>query len=348
MGYKRSVSELPTSADVVIVGAGFAGTATAWALRQRGVTDVIVVEREDRLGRFASGRSAGLGRQLADDDDTSVLTARGAHLLRGLSPWSPTGGLLSFDDEAMADDYIARAQRIGIAAEASSAQTVMSRWPALRNLRVAKALWVPSDGTIDVGALLQMFTADVRVATSTAVTAVTAGGRGATVTTQHGSIAARVVVEASGAWAGGITGDAPLHALKRHVFVLEAQVEASAPWLWHIGRDELYVRVDGDVVLVSPCDATPCAPGHQEPDRDGEAQLRRLLEAAAPELASVSLVRGWACQRAFTDDSRMKICRDATRPWLVWAAGLGGHGATAAAAVGERAATAVIEALESS
>jgi glycine/D-amino acid oxidase-like deaminating enzyme len=43
----------------------------------------------------------------------------------------------------------------------------------------------------------------------------------------------------------------------------------------------------------------------------------------------------------------MKLGRDARRPWLVWAAGLGGHGATASPAVGETVAVAVVEALQS-
>jgi glycine/D-amino acid oxidase-like deaminating enzyme len=41
----------------------------------------------------------------------------------------------------------------------------------------------------------------------------------------------------------------------------------------------------------------------------------------------------------------MRLGRDAERPWLVWAAGLGGHGATAAAAVGEIVAEACLAAL---
>jgi glycine/D-amino acid oxidase-like deaminating enzyme len=41
----------------------------------------------------------------------------------------------------------------------------------------------------------------------------------------------------------------------------------------------------------------------------------------------------------------MRLGVDPNRPWLVWAAGLGGHGATAAPAVGERVANAVVEAL---
>jgi glycine/D-amino acid oxidase-like deaminating enzyme len=92
--YKTAVPELPSSVTVAIIGGGFAGAATAWALRRVGITDVIILEREVALGRFASGRSAGLGRQLAEDDHTTALTVRGAALLRQLpGVWTPTGGI---------------------------------------------------------------------------------------------------------------------------------------------------------------------------------------------------------------------------------------------------------------
>src|SRR5262249_47962152 len=93
---RRCVSR---TADVVIVGAGVAGCATAWALRERGVR-VVLLERETELGRHASGRGAGLGRQLAEDDDTTRLTIRGAATLRDrfADAWTPCGGILTFDD----------------------------------------------------------------------------------------------------------------------------------------------------------------------------------------------------------------------------------------------------------
>src|SRR6185312_10906585 len=128
--YKTAVPELPQRAAVVIIGGGFAGAATAWALRRAGVTDVVVLEREAAPGRFASGRSAGLGRQLAEDDHTTALTVRGAALLRQIpGVWTPTGGILSFDDPAAADVYTARAQRFGVAVEVGDQAAVLARWP---------------------------------------------------------------------------------------------------------------------------------------------------------------------------------------------------------------------------
>jgi D-arginine dehydrogenase len=156
-------------------------------------------------------------------------------------------------------------------------------------------------------------------------------------------VEARVVVDAAGAWAGALTGDPPLDAFKRHVYVLEAAVAAGAPFLWHVGADELYVRPDAGGLLVSPCDATATAAADQQPDAIGEAMLRvRLAESV---WSDARVVRRWACQRAFTSNRMMRLGRDAMRPWLVWAAGLGGHGATASPAVGEVVAEACIAVL---
>lgn len=340
MGYKRSVTALPPTADVVIIGAGFAGTATAWALARRGVTNVIVLEREVALGRYASGRSAGLGRQIAEDDHTTALTVRGAQLMREMPVWVPTGGLYSFDDDTVANTYAERAQRYEIAVELGGAELVARRWPQLSELRCVRAMLVPSDGTIDVGALLSALAANVRIELGCPVQKLD----GPTVVTARGPIAARVVVDASGAWAGELVGE-PVTSFKRHVFILDEAAGPSAPWLWHLGAGEMYLRRDAHGVLASPCDSAASVPGHQDADLVGEAHLRRLLDEADSSLAGAPITRRWACQRAFAEDRKMRLGVDPSRPWLVWAAGLGGHGATAAPAVGERVANAVIEAL---
>ena len=338
------MTDLPRATDVAIIGGGFAGVATARALTQRGVRSV-VLEREDALGRFASGRSAGLGRQLAEDDATTALTIRGATLLRGAlaAAWQPCGGILSFDLEADAEVYAARAARFGVATERLDRRGAIARWSGLAALPIAAALYVPSDGVIDVGGLLAALAREAAVVCGAGVERVEPSPGGVRLTTARGALDARVVVDASGAWAGGVTGDPALASFKRHVYVLEEVAPAGAPYWWHLGAGELYVRPDAGGLLVSPCDAAPTTAADQQPDDHGRRALAARLAGTAWSAASIA--RQWACQRAFTPDRAMRLGRDPERPWLVWAAGLGGHGATAAAAVGERVAAACVSAL---
>jgi len=335
------VIDMPRSVDVVIIGGGFAGLATAWALAARGITDVIVLEREADLGRFASGRSAGLGRQLAEDDPLTALTVRGAALLRAKFPqaWTETGGVLSFDNVEHAQVYSERAARFGLVVEPLARDMVLGHWPALEAVEIAAALHIPTDGVIDVKALLEGFAAGVAIACSARVDEIVPMNGGARVVTPRGDVVARAVVDATGAWAGQLVGDPPLASLKRHVYLLDAQPTARSPFVWHLGACELYVRGAGGEVLVSPCDSTPTPAGDQQPDAGGEAKMRRAFAGSPYETATVT--RAWACQRSFTPTGAMLLGRDPSRPWLVWAAGLGGHGATASAAVGETVAAAL-------
>jgi glycine/D-amino acid oxidase-like deaminating enzyme len=337
---------LPRRVAVAIIGGGFAGCATAWALAARGV-DAVVLEREAALGRYASGRGAGLGRQLCEDDATSELAIRGAAALRSrfAATWAPTGGVLCFEDLELVEVYRARGCRLGVDHVVLDRAGVLARWPQLAALPFAGALHVPGDGVIDAPALLRALAAASRIVLGAAVTAIEPARRGARLATTRGAIEADVVVDATGAWAGGLTGDPPLDTFKRHLFVIEAAPPAGAPYAWYLGRDEVYLRADGAHILVSACDRERTPPADQQPDPEAEARLRARLAGAAPELARAPIVRQWACQRAFAPDRKMRLGRDPSRPWLVWAAALGGHGATAAAAVGETVASAVIDAL---
>jgi len=265
--------------------------------------------------------------------------------LRGelAASWQPCGGILSFDVEAAAEAYAARAARLGVPVTRLDRDGVVARWPGADELPIAAALLVPSDGVIDVAQLLATYARAATVVCDARVDQLEPTAAGARLGLARGAIEARVVVDATGAWAGGLTGDAPLEAFKRHVYLLEAEPIAGAPFLWHLGADELYVRGAGDELLVSPCDARATPPADQQPDSIGDAMLHVRLASCAWSTARVT--RRWACQRAFTADRAMRLGRDPVRPWLVWAAGLGGHGATASAAVGEVVADACLAAL---
>ncbi|HEU4614885.1 MAG TPA: FAD-dependent oxidoreductase, partial [Kofleriaceae bacterium] len=268
--------ELPRNVDVAILGGGFAGMSTAWWLARRCVRDVIVLEREAELGRYASGRSAGLGRQLAEDDLLTALTVAGAHHLRTTFAhvWAPTGGILTFDDPDHGNGYAARAARMGVAATPIDRAKVIRLWPQLERVDIKAALMVESDGLIDITALLATYAEGARIARETGVERIIPTARGATLLTNRGTFVARVVVDATGAWAGRTTGDPPLDSFKRHVYVLEAVPPTPSPFVWHLGASELYVRSTDAGILISPCDTTQVEPGDQKPDPAGEALLR--------------------------------------------------------------------------
>ena len=61
------MSELPRSTDLVVVGGGITGCATAAAAAARGL-DVVVVEKEEGVGREASGRAQGVIRIQGRDE----------------------------------------------------------------------------------------------------------------------------------------------------------------------------------------------------------------------------------------------------------------------------------------
>jgi sarcosine oxidase subunit beta len=51
--------DLPASADVVIIGGGVMGASSAYHLANRGVKNIVLLEREHFFGQGATGRCAG-------------------------------------------------------------------------------------------------------------------------------------------------------------------------------------------------------------------------------------------------------------------------------------------------
>jgi sarcosine oxidase subunit beta len=51
--------DLPKTASAVIIGGGVMGASTAYHLAKRGVTDIVLLEKEQFFGQGATGRCAG-------------------------------------------------------------------------------------------------------------------------------------------------------------------------------------------------------------------------------------------------------------------------------------------------
>lgn len=347
------------SAEVVVIGAGFAGAATAWALTQRGICDIVILEREETWGVHASGRNAAMCRQLSGDRVVSDYTVSGAAFLA--SPpegfcdtplLNKTGSFLLCQDAAAVARLAKQAQQRQLDYELLAVDALEQRWPLLAELRSAGGVHFPSDGIIDIHTLLQSFIRGARLAgaqfcLSTEATGFRPTGEDVVVETTRGAIRASCVVDAAGAWAGvlgGLAGcEASFQPYRRHLFLTEALtgVVPDAPFVWLLGDDEFYARPEGAGLLLSACEEDAMTPRDVRADPAALEYLAAKVNGQVPALAEAGIARTWACLRTFAPDRRPLIGWDAAVPWLFFVAGLGGHGATGSSSIGEAAAAAI-------
>jgi D-arginine dehydrogenase len=348
-------TRLPPVAQVVVVGAGFAGAATAAALGKLGLGPGLILEREPIPGAHSSGRNAALAPQVEDDPVITALAVAGARRLRGM-PGNPdpmlreTGALYLGDDReaAFLDGQVRTLADLGVPAHLLTPGQARARFAFLGGFQFGAALLSPTDGVIDIHGLLLRYLAEARGGGFSTVThcevraLLVEDGSVAGVTTSRGDVRADVVVDATGAWAGRLgraSHPLPLRPMRRHLFVSGPApgVPADIPWVWDLA-DAYYFRREGAGLLLSPCDATEHPPGLPGTDPDAETLLAEKLARRAPGLGDLEIRRSWACLRTFAPDKRPVIGWDPALRGLFHVSGLGGFGASTSPAVGEIAA----------
>jgi D-arginine dehydrogenase len=351
------------TADVVIAGAGFAGAATAYQLVTRGVRNVLVLEREAVPGVHASGRNAALAFQILADAAEAALAVEGARFIAdppegfcAVPLLRRCGSLLVAGAPGMPQLSVANdaAKQLGLPGEVITAGDAVRRVPVLQDAPFAGALWNPSDGVVDIHALLQSYLAGARhggarIEFGATVTAVhVRSGRIDAVETNRGLVATGCLVNAAGAWAGEIgtlagVGARSLAPRRRHLFqtAVDIPIDHDWPFVWHNDID-VYFRPEGDGLLMSPCDATPHAPREPIVDNAVQEMLAEKINRAFPRLGAARITSAWACLRTFARDEHFVIGRDPEIDGLVWVAALGGHGMTTSPAVGRLGAAAVL------
>lgn len=350
------MERLPQATRWVIVGAGFAGAGTAWALGRAGLGPGVILEQELSYGVHASGRNAALLRLAEADPPILTLALRSFAHIRALDSGPDPlvraiGGLTLVGRNAAAHleaEHRAYAQA-GLETTLWSPAQARDRFPILNDVDFHLALWCAIEGIVDIHELLTRYLQQARESGFGLVTECEAqdllieAGRVVGVRTSKGEIRTDVVVDASGAWAGRLgrtSPPLPLRPLRRHLFVTgppDAPI-AELPFTW-VEDAGFYFRPEGDGLLFSPCDETHVAPGPAATDPAAAELLAEKLTRHAPGFADLPIKRSWACLRTFAPDRRPVIGPDPDLPGLFHVSGLGGFGMTTSGAVGELAAT---------
>jgi D-arginine dehydrogenase len=345
--------------EYLIVGAGFAGAATAYHLSRRGAENIVVLEQEAVPGFHASGRNAAMLRQCVPDADLVGLTRDGANFIRNLpDDWSEpvqlkqNGSLLlgSGIGWAKLQRDAEAGRNAGIDVELWTPERARTYVPALEQAEFEGAVWCSSDGIVYIHALLFGYlkgaaSKGVRVHYGQAVRAIHRLNHGSfEVLTDGASYTANVIVNGCGAWANRIAkmagaDELPLKPCRRHLFVSGPLpwVDKKWPFVWDVTHD-IYFRPEADGLLLCACDQQELPPGDPPVDATVQELLAEKIQRHMPALAEVNVSRSWAGFRTLTSDGRFVIGWDAECDGFFWVAGLGGHGMTTSSAVGELAA----------
>lgn len=216
MNGRTASGDLPTSADVVVIGGGVNGASTAFQLTKRGIRDVVLLERR-QLGAGATGKSGALVRAHYSNIPETHLTLESLKIFRN---WGDEVGhgdpifeapgfvrVVAPEDEAKLRVNVAAQQDLGGETSVVTVEELREIEPLMRTDDLTVAAFEPTTGYADPNATLFGFAEaaaanGARICTHTeAMAVVVEGDRVVGVETTAGRIATDRVVLVGGAYA---------------------------------------------------------------------------------------------------------------------------------------------------
>jgi D-arginine dehydrogenase len=335
--------------DVVVIGAGMAGSTTAAHLSQ--AWRVALIEAEEVAGYHTTGRSAALWVQNYGPPDVRVFS----RLSRAFYE-NPPAGFASVPlirpravllvatmaqraafEQALAD---------GVGLRRISPEDVQQIVPAFRPGFVADAAVEEDAFDMDVAAIHQGFLRMLQQNGGSLALRHRAGrierlDDGWRVeTTTAGTFRAPVVVNAAGAWGDEVAAIAGVQTLglipcRRTAMIIDPSPHDVSEWpmVCDVG-ETWYVRPEArSRLMVSPADATPTHPHDVRPEEiDVATAIDRMQQAL--DIPVRRIEHSWAGLRTFTPDGSLAFGWDADQPGFFWCVGQGGYGIQTAPAAG--------------
>lgn len=357
------------TADVVVIGGGVTGCSIAFHLVERGVRDVVVLERRF-LASGGTGRSVGIMRQLYPTPETSRMVfhslgvfQRFREITGGEAGYVQSGVILAVPP-ALRESLVRTLElqrEIGIKARLLSPEDIRELDPRIDPFAVGAAVFEPESGYADPTGVTQGFADGARrrgavIEQGAEVVAIrTSGGRVTGVVTAAGEeIATGVVVNAAGLWCQRIAAMAgvtlPIVVGRHPVFIIERTPTFGRPHPVYLDlASGTFLRPEtGGLTLTGFLDADE--PSHpMDPETLGADvtfdEVARIMERASrciPALGDARYQRGYSGAFDISPDW-MPILDETGVGGLYVAAGMSGHGFKLSPAVGRLMADLITE-----
>jgi sarcosine oxidase subunit beta len=344
-----AASDLPKTADAVVVGGGTVGAWCAYFLRRAGLRTVVLIEK-GVLGQGSSSRAAGVVRVQGGTPEAVRLGRWSRAFYLGQrdeigtdSGFTEQGYLLPAFTEpevAAARARIEMQRALGLPVRWLSAGEVDAVNPTLAPGATLGASYCDEDGYITPPRNVAAYTAalvasGVTVAERTRFTGLSPDGR--TVRTSRGAVEAGRVVLAGGpqlAAVGALAGiTIPAGGVRHHVAVTEEHPAfADTPMVFDVPSG-LYWRPEEGGLLFGMSDQDEPPGENRLIDFDYLALMRAKLAAAVPLTGGLGIRRAWAATIDFTPD-HLPIVGPAPGYESVFVASAGGAGMMWGPAVG--------------
>lgn len=343
---------LPDRASVVIIGGGVIGTSIAFHLAEAGVSDVLLLER-DELGAGSTCRAAG-GVRAQFSDELNI--ALGARSLAAFIRFRERPGqeidlhqvgylflLSTSDDVAAFERDVALQNELGVSSRMVDVDEARRLSPLIDTDGLLAAAFSPDDGHCTPESVVLGYAGAARRLGATLRTGTTVLGiethadRVTAVVTDRGTVAAGAVVCAAGAWSAAVGEMAgvrlPVSPVRRQVMFTAPMPDLPAVVPFTIDfSTSFYFHREGRGLLLGMSDPLQEPGFHLDYTDDWLPGLGEAIGARVPRLLDVGLSPGWAGLYEVTPDHNALIGRASN---FFYATGFSGHGFLQAPAVGE-------------
>jgi sarcosine oxidase subunit beta len=336
------------TADVAIVGAGIMGVSTAYHLARLRAGRVVVLERDSVCSGSTALASGGIRHQYANRlgvelTTHSIVTYERFEDEFGVDPNFRQHGYLILiateDALAVARRSVALQRSLGVDVELLDADATCRLCPYVRTDDLLGATYSPRDGFADPYLCTTAIAARARdlgviIRQQEEVRGFTRRGDRVTgVVTARGTVEARAVVIATGAWSGVVGTlagvDIPVVPHRRHKFVTAAfpadEIPMATPFIIDPHGD-CSLRREGAGILLGIGRPEELSSFSTEVDRSLELRVVERAVHRAPALAEARLMRAWAGLYEMTPDQTGIVSGVPGADGLYVIAGFSGHG----------------------